>query len=361
MAGKPSTLSDVARLAGVSIMTASRALRNQGNVATETLLRVKSAAKKIDYRPNPLVSALMAYRRKPTVQPGVTVIAMITNFPSRNGWKEAPINVEFHAGALEACEQRGYRLETFWLREPGMTARRLSNILFHRNIGGLLIAPLPSSRGHMRLEWEKFASVALGYSLAWPALHRAVNHQFRSMQLALRKLRKLGYRRPGLALKASYDQRSDHNFVGSFLLEQQREEHDHLPVHVPPDKEWNFDSFQRWVRRSRPEAIITQHEEVLDWLHTMKLNVPSDMGVVHLNCPIGDPQWSGIIQNASAVGALAIEHIVAMLQRNERGIPRLPHYLLVEGSWRDGETIRTDALKRKEGRATLRRQLVAVR
>jgi LacI family transcriptional regulator len=335
------TLRDVARRAGVSVMTASRVLRNQTNVAADTRAAVQAAASDLHYRPNPLVSALMSYRhssRKKT--PGVAVIAMITNFPTRTGWKAAPINVEFFAGASAAAELRGYKLEPFWLREPGMTGRRLSEILFNRNIGGLLIAPLAGASGHLRLDWEKFAAVALGYSLVRPPLHRAVNHQFRSMQFALRLLRKRGYHRPGLALRASYDRRVDHHWVGSFLVEQQRLGKGPLPLLVPPDKDWTLATFREWVAREKPDVIITQHDEVFDWIEEMKLRVPEEIGLVHLNCPKGDLRWAGILQNAQAIGAAAVDHLISMLQRNERGVPELPQYLLIEGSWREGPTVR---------------------
>jgi LacI family transcriptional regulator len=302
---------------------------------------VQAAAQALHYRPNPLIAALMTYRHSSRKKiPGVAVIAMITNFPTRHGWKSAPINVEFHAGAETACEQRGYRLEPFWLREPGMTGRRLSEILFNRNIGALLIAPLPGANGHLRLDWEKFAAVALGYSLVRPALHRAMNHQFRSMQFALRLLRKRGYNRPGLALRASYDQRVEHHWVGSFLVEQQRLGRGPLPLFVPPDKDWTRDAFQAWLERERPDVIITQHDEVFDWLNDLNLRVPEEIGLVHLNCPKQDERWAGIMQNAQAIGAAAVDHLIGMLQRNERGVPKLPQYLLIEGSWREGATIR---------------------
>lgn len=338
---RPVTLKDVAARARVSVMTASRVIRNQRYVSDAIRRAVREAARDLGYRPNPLISALMTYRRSAQAPAGTSVLGLITTFPTRDGWRDPKINVEFHKGALGAAESHGYRLEEFWLREPGMNARRLSEILYARNISGLLVCPLPAPRGHLRLDWDKFATVALGYSLAWPRLHRAVNHQFRSMQLALRQLRKRGYRRPGLALKASYDQRVDHHWVGSFLLEQQRHGVPRpMPLFVPPDADWDKKRFADWVRKKKPDVVITQHEEVLDWLRAMGLCTPDDIGLIHLNCPREQPHWAGILQNAEAVGAAAVDLLVGMLQRNERGIPALPQYILVEGSWREGSTIR---------------------
>lgn len=54
----PATIKDVARLAGVSISTASIALSGKGPVSAETRERVVAAAKKLRYRPNALARSL---------------------------------------------------------------------------------------------------------------------------------------------------------------------------------------------------------------------------------------------------------------------------------------------------------------
>jgi LacI family transcriptional regulator len=52
------TLRDVARLAGVSISAASKALNASGRLSAETRARVLAAAKALDYRPNDLAHSL---------------------------------------------------------------------------------------------------------------------------------------------------------------------------------------------------------------------------------------------------------------------------------------------------------------
>jgi LacI family transcriptional regulator len=334
------TLKEVAQAAGVSIMTASRALRNQANVTAATRERVQKAAAQLGYRPNPLVSALMSYRRASRVIQDTLTIGFVTNFPRRDGWRKLKINADFFEGAAQACMRHGYKLEEFWLREPDMTAKRLSSILYSRNINGLLIAPLPVALGHVRLEWEKFSAVALGYSLAWPRLHRAVNHQFRSMRMALRRLRKMGYPRVGLALRSSIDERVEHHYTGGFLADQQRLSlRERVPLHVLPDRLWSERAFGNWFDRHRPDVVLTHHEEVLDWLSRLKVNVPGEVGVVHLNCPDRSGRVAGVYQNGPEVGAAAADFLVAMIQRNEAGIPDLAHTILVDGTWVEGKTL----------------------
>ena len=334
------TLKEVAQKAGVSIMTASRALRNQANVTDSTRERVEKAAQQLNYRPNPLVSALMSYRRASRVIRDTLTIAFITNFPRRDGWRTLRINQDFFDGAAQACMRHGYKLEEFWLREADMTTRRLSSILYSRNINGLLVAPLPVALGHMRLDWPNFSSVALGYSLAWPRLHRAVNHQFRSIRTALRRLRKLGYQKIGLALRASIEERVEHHYSGGFLVDQQRiTSAQRVPMHVVADRDWTEKNFAKWFSKFRPEVVVSHHEEVLEWLARMKVRVPQETGFVHLNLPDISGRLAGIYQNGPEVGAAAADFLVAMLHRNERGIPELPHTILVEGTWINGKTL----------------------
>jgi hypothetical protein len=39
---------------------------------------------------------------------------------------------------------------------------------------------------------------------------------------------------------------------------------------------------------------------------------------------------------------MAVDFLVDMLHRNERGIPAIPYRLMVEGSWCEGKTVFSD-------------------
>ena len=57
-----STIKDVARLAGVGVATASRALSGKGSVSDDTAERVRQAATRLDYRPSAIARALSLQR-----------------------------------------------------------------------------------------------------------------------------------------------------------------------------------------------------------------------------------------------------------------------------------------------------------
>lgn len=59
---RPTTLNDVAKLAGVSIATVSKALNGRSQVRAETRERVIQAAERLHFTPNPLAQGLLAGR-----------------------------------------------------------------------------------------------------------------------------------------------------------------------------------------------------------------------------------------------------------------------------------------------------------
>jgi len=61
---KKSTMTDVARLAGVGTMTVSRVLNGTARVSAETARRVQAAIKQLEYRPNELARAFRGQRSR---------------------------------------------------------------------------------------------------------------------------------------------------------------------------------------------------------------------------------------------------------------------------------------------------------
>ena len=52
-----------------------------------------------------------------------------------------------------------------------------------------------------------------------------------------------------------------------------------------------------------------------------------------------DTHLSGVYQNDTSIGQKAIDLIIDMIHRGERGLPAVPTRILVESTWRDGQTL----------------------
>lgn len=194
------TLQDVADEADVSLSTASRASRSHPRISLATRERVQQAAAAMGYRP------IRCSLRSKSSSADLTTIAYVTNS------KETVLSAhqeECLKGASERAAELGYRLEHFRLYEEGMTNRRLSQILYTRGICGVCIGLLLRPRGHLKMKWEDFACATIGFSMLRPSLHRAAINSFQCILMAMRELRRLGYRRVGVYLNETTCKRMD--------------------------------------------------------------------------------------------------------------------------------------------------------
>jgi LacI family transcriptional regulator/LacI family repressor for deo operon, udp, cdd, tsx, nupC, and nupG len=181
--------------------------------------------------------------------------------------------------------------------------------------------------------------VAIGYSLSSPALHLVCAHQYRCIRLALHELTLRGYCRIGLVMLRASDERVDHNWLAGYLIEQHGSPERTWPA-PQLQSAWDERSFTSWLRRTKPDAIVTKLPQVLPTLRKLGLAVPDGIGLAYLSDTHPGDEHSGVDENPRQVGAAAVDFVVGMLHRNERGVPDLPHRLLIDGVWIEGETVR---------------------
>jgi LacI family transcriptional regulator len=334
------TLQDVAIRAGVHRTTVSLALRDHPRIPVATRNRVKAIATRLGYRINPLVSALMQSRRTGKAVRNVT-LAYVTDYPTRYGWRPPHHDrPDFFPGAVERARDFGYKLDHFWLAEPGMTPRRFCDILTARGINGLIIGRLPPGENAMELEWEKFSSVALGLTLRSPLLHHVTENHFDTAWQGMRRCRERGYRRVGFVFSEANDSpRVGDRWLGAFLAQQRLyPPADWIPPcpMVPADET----AFRSWFERTRPDVVLASHARpVLAWLGRMGRTVPRDVGVIDLAGDHPELGCAGVYYDPAKIGALAVEMLVGQLHRNETGVPYDQHEALLTGEWRDGKTL----------------------
>jgi LacI family transcriptional regulator len=330
------TLTDIARVARVHTSTASLALRNDPRLRLSTCRRVQGVARRLGYVPDPLVASLSSFRRTMRPLRYRATLAWVTNYLTSDGWRDRPIVEEFHAAAVEVARSAGYKLEEFWLRPPGMNGVRATAILRSRGITGLLVAPQPDLPPPLAIDWSKFSCVAFGSTVRHAALHVACNHQFRSMELAIRQMTKRGYRRIGFVVLRAFHDRVDHNWMAGYLatLPPARR----LPPLVLP--KWDPAAIAAWTRRHRPDGIITRHPELLDTLARLNRKVPEDIGVAFMNVTDRSGWMAGIYEDGGRIGRGAVEWLIDLVRRNECGIPEVPQRLMFDGVWVEGKTVR---------------------
>lgn len=331
-------MKDVATEAGVSCMTVSLALRNHPSLPEKTRVRIQKLADEMGYRPNPLVSAFVTSRRAGQKGRRHLPLAFVTTLSSPDAWRTNSTYFRYFKGAAERAEQVGCQLGHFWFDRGSMTPARMSDILYHRGVNGLIIAPIAEAGGSLSLDWSRFSSVAVGYSMAEPKIHRACNHQFHTMLQALQYLHDLGYERIGLATSMIDDKRVDHNWIAPYLYYTQQ------VMNVRPlpfllEEAWKEESFMAWYRFHRPEVVVTTRVEAREWLRRAGLEIPRDVGLLLLDEWEKMPEISCVDQNSELVGSAAMDLLIGQLYRGERGVPENPKVVLVDGALRPGRTV----------------------
>ncbi|HEY4299503.1 MAG TPA: LacI family DNA-binding transcriptional regulator [Candidatus Didemnitutus sp.] len=346
------TLADVARRARVHVTTVSLALRNHPRLPAETRRRIQALAETMGYRPDPLLRALVAYRSRVMDRQNPLTLAYVTNWNTRWGWKKVTAHPDFFAGAQAKAEQLGYKLEHFWMHEPGLTQGRLSRMLYARGVNGLIIASHGREMGDaLQFDWEHFSAVKIDYFPHQPVLHNVTNNQCDIVRLAMQKVMAAGYRRIGFVMHRGWDHAVDHLWMAGFLCEQQHlADSDRVNAHIFPEphpiERWfnennapvvpDLPAFAEWFRQNRPEVVISKASFVLPLLAEMGLQVPRDVAFVDVFLEDSAGQTAGVRQNHRTVGAAAVEILAGQLQHNVFGVPEIPTTTFVEGTWFDG-------------------------
>jgi LacI family transcriptional regulator len=336
------TIRDIAQKARVHFTTVSMALRNHPRIPEATKERIRKIADKMGYRPDAMLSALSDYRQSQRTRTHQATLAWINNHPVRERLLAVGLYEQYYRGAAERAEQLGFKLEEFWLREPGMTRARMATILRTRGIRGVLVAPLPGAGMEIDLlPWEQIAAVTFGFSLSSPQLNRVAPNQYHTMRTILSEVRKLGYRRIGFIMSRDFDQRCDGNWQAAFWVDYHAQ-----PVanRVEPfwheSEEIDEEAVAAWLREQRPEVLVPTGGHILATVRHLGYRIPEDIGLVNHNITPAETYLSGMDENGLRTGAVAMEMLVAMVNRQEFGIPAIPQQSMVEGIWMPGQTLR---------------------
>ena len=336
---RSSTLQDVANRARVHRSTVALALRDHPRISAATREKIKAIATTLGYRINPFVAALMQSRRSGSAVRHAT-LAFVTNYPTRFGWRpQFHDRPDFFPGAADRAREFGYKLEPFWLAEPGMTPARFRDILVTRGVHGLIVGRMPPGQNALELTWERFSCVALGMTLRAPRLHHVTENHFDTAWQGMQQCLARGYRRVGFVFSEANDSpRVGDRWLGAYMLQQlkfRRGDRPGLCPGAPTDRA----AFVAWFRQQRPDALLVTHAPpVLNWLRSIGQQVPRDVGLVELQ-DRPDSGTAGIYYDPAKIGALAVEMLVGLMHRNETGVPQDQHEVMLTGEWREGTTL----------------------
>lgn len=121
------TITDVAKQAGVSMKTVSRVLNNEPNVAKTTRERVMAAAAELHYRPNMAARGLASSRSY--------LIALLYDNPNPS------YITHIQRGAISACRESGYHLMLEPMTTDLASGPEAEDLLRRLGVDGVILTP----------------------------------------------------------------------------------------------------------------------------------------------------------------------------------------------------------------------------
>ena len=342
------TQKDIAERVGVSVMTVSKALRNQRKVSPATKERIRKIAEEMGYRNNPLVAATMARVAQGRRIVDRPTLAFVTCFETEDGWKRLPHIVRMRDAAMRRADDLGFRMEDFHFRTGKLSGKRLAEILVARGVPGGVVGPLSNE------EWEQIGGNEFSLQLQDDRLSWSFIGQprpgmifdnvgidyYSSIFHCIERLNALGYHRIGLALSERESARPQHRFLSSYLaieyFDPHRSEHYVEPFITPAWDETTLENLFDYARRENIDALMTSNvwvaNRLLEWRG--RAGRPA---VVSLHGDVFGANAAdfGMDQRPEDLARIAVDSLSDNIKVGRTGLPPVPRITRIRADFAD--------------------------
>lgn len=325
---------DVARAAGVSVSAVSLAMRNNPKISAERRNEILRVADQLGYRRDPRITELMEHLRTARPHRTESTIAIVIPELNRTELAQFPPIQGLIDGAKQIAAMAGFGVDILHLVDPGMSLRRVRQILFARGIKGAILAPCASGVARMDFDCTDLCVATAGYSIVEPRLHRACPNYLQMMDELIADCLERGYRRIGLVMTYNEGGIGHKLFTSSFLFYQSKlTSAERLPI--LPKTEITAENLLTWIERYRPDVIISAGS-VYAMLQEIGLRVPQDVAFASIDVSQSPTDAAGADHRYDLVGGEAVKQVLGMLNLNLTGVPQNPKTVLVDSHRREG-------------------------
>lgn len=328
------TLDDIAREAGLSKATVSRALSGHPRVAAETRERIQTIAKELGYQPDAALSALARRRWPGGRKPANTRLVYLHNLTTH------------HHGRLdryrESAAELGYELEIENLDEIG-DLHRYGKQLDRRGVRGVILhSRYDEDPGAAKL--TKCARVVIGFSFEGLEAHRVMPDFNFNFRLAVEQVVEHGYRRVGFINTETPSRNrmrllGDHIRLGRWHLQEAYGVQPRPLIYRPGE---GSEVLEHWLGEERPDVVICDHADRCEQLLDMGSTLPRGLGVVGLvnrGRVTNTDRLSQVSTRRITIFRHALHVLHDALLREEYGAPKVPVRTLIPGWWHEGRTL----------------------
>ncbi|HLY23434.1 MAG TPA: LacI family DNA-binding transcriptional regulator [bacterium] len=334
--GSASSLRDVARLAGVSLPTASQALNGRARISTVTRQRVREAARRLRYTPNAAARRLKLGRSNSVaIVPGLNMTGIFSDLFYR----------AVLAGVGSVFEEVGVRMLIAPPLRPSSAAPPFVEMAQAREVDGILVAGVVEAR------WVR---VALGAGVPVVILDNfvpgvgapaVVNDNAGGAYAATRHLVDLGHTRIGFvgaAVDYPFGRETQSGYAAA-LRDAGLERDPALEAVTPVDADAAFRrSGELLALADRPSAIFAVTDKqalgVMRAAGAAGLRIPHDLSVVGMDdielAATTDPPLTTVRIRKDVMGATAARILLGLVagDRAARPITTVANELIIRGT-----------------------------
>ena len=327
----PATVKTLASRLGVSTATVSFALGESPEVSPATRARVVAEAERQGYVGNPLIAAWMRRVRGAAAAGGLPVVAYVTGY-SRQFHGDIPHLCELARGVEREAGRLGFPLAFFYDAGVGVSWDEVAERLSAAQVSGVILAPFVKA-APVRLPWERFCWVAIGYSADRPPMHTIMDEHLLDTRAALDALARRGARRIGLVTAAVHESHFSHARTAAFLSWQRGlPAGERVPIHrIRYGTSETEIRVKEWARRHRV-AVVVSPCSMRGFFR--RSGGPDEPLRFQLGLSPDAPDFArmrGTIEANREMGALAMDTLAGLLYRHEMGLPAEPVEVSVGG------------------------------
>ena len=328
----PPTIRDVARAAGVSVGTASKALNGRGRLRPETRQRVRAEAERLEFRPNDLIKSLLRGRT-------FTVGLITTDYFGR-------FNMPVVAGIEDALGSAEILVFLCNVRDDADRERQVISALLAKKVDGIIVMGRRVDPRPPINVGQSGPPVVYAFSrVPDPAALCLLPDDAQGARLATEHLLRLGRRRlahiTGPADREAVVSRREGMSV---VLQQHGID---LPssrvLYGPWTEGWGYEAVGQLLERERSiDAIVCGSDIIargaLDGLRERGRAIPDNVAVVGFDnweiiATQTRPPLTTVDMNLHDLGCMAAERLLAMVEGGQDfGTVHLPCSLIIRES-----------------------------
>lgn len=329
-------MKDVAKKAGVHQTTVSLALRNDPRLKPQTRERIQAIAEEMGYRPDPMLNALSSYRSQTRNRPADQVIGMLINLADESALLRSHVHQTLIRSCRKRAEELGFKLNVFWFGHEYESSRALERVLDARNIHGIVIGGFVASDLELELDWERYSLVKINLQPLELNVDAVLSNQMFAVRVAVRELRKMGYRRIGFA-SGQQDEFVNRNLFSAGFYSAQRHldfsEWQHPFLFQNAESRFIHEDLTRWIANERLDALISNYNSFDEVAWDITVNRGQHCRFVPIDADERTRPYGGVLQNHHIIAAKAVEALVGKMRIFQTGLQDNTSHSLIDPTW----------------------------